>query len=85
MGGNADIWLLAAHDGAALCPGDTLGYLDVGPTTNMRIDGRPTTDNPVQFRDLVMLGLNYHAVPKARPRPAAATSDVSSRTIVCIR
>src|SRR6185503_14892371 len=35
---------------------------DVGPTTNFSVDARPTTDNLVNFEDLVMFALNYGAI-----------------------
>ena len=71
-----DISLLGAHYGAALGVNDPFGYLDVGPTSDGWIDGRPLTDNRVEFEDLVMFGLNYDAVSKGNPRPAAATNDM---------
>jgi hypothetical protein len=71
-----DVSLLGAHYGIPLVPGDPLGYLDVGPTTNSWVDGCPSTDNRVEFEDLVMFGLNYDAVAKTGRRPSAATSDV---------
>jgi hypothetical protein len=65
-----DISLLGAHYGIALSsPTDTYGYLDVGPTTDYSVDARPTTDNQVQFEDLIMFAINYGQVSKPGMRP----------------
>jgi hypothetical protein len=70
-----DISILGYHYGATLGEGDPLGYLDVGPTTNSWIDGRPTTDNQVEFEDLMMFAVNYGLVSKTSPKPPAASGD----------
>jgi hypothetical protein len=36
--------------------------LDFGPTTTGYIDGRPLTDNKVNFEDLILLAINYNVV-----------------------
>jgi hypothetical protein len=54
-----DISLLGAHyglSGAALAGYE---YLDVGPTTDNSVNGRPTTDSKTNFEDLVIFALNY--------------------------
>jgi hypothetical protein len=45
-----------------LTPGDAFNYLDVGPTTDFSVNGRPVTDDHVNFEDLVMFGLNFGQV-----------------------
>jgi hypothetical protein len=70
-----DISLLGAHYGVSLTPNDPLGYLDVGPTTNWWIDGCPSTDNRVEFEDLVMFGLNYERTGKLAGKPSPAAGD----------
>ena len=58
----ADISVLGAHyglTGGAMLPYD---YLDVGPTTTNWIDGRPITDDAIDFEDLVIFALNYGEV-----------------------
>jgi hypothetical protein len=54
-----DISLLGSHYGISGGDVDEYNYLDVGPTTNMYVDGRPTTDNKVDFEDLVIYAINY--------------------------
>jgi hypothetical protein len=50
--------------------------LDVGPTTDFSVDARPTTDNRVQFEDLMVFAMNYDQVSKLDPqaRPAATNA-----------
>jgi len=70
----ADISLLGAHYGINLAPNDTYNYLDVGPTSTNFVDGRPLTDNRVDFEDLVMFAINYGQVTTAaRTAPPLAT------------
>lgn len=73
----ADISLLGAHYGITLALNDTYNYLDVGPTTDFSVNARPTTDNRVQFEDLIMFAINYGLVSKpAHGGPVeAATAD----------
>ncbi len=54
-----DISRLGAHyglTGGAVAP---FADLDVGPTTNFSTDARPTTDDKINFEDLVMFAINY--------------------------
>jgi hypothetical protein len=69
-----DMSHLGAHYGAALSAGDPLGCLDVGPTTNYSVGARPMTDNLLDFEDLMMLAVNWHAVSAAQAgaQPVAA-------------
>jgi hypothetical protein len=72
-----DISLLGAHyglSGAAVAP---YAYLDVGPTTDFSVNSRPTTDNQIEFEDLVMFAINFGAVAKpARPLAVATSEEV---------
>lgn len=60
-----DISRLGSHYGLQ---GDSVAIfagLDVGPTTTLLPDGRPLTDNLINFEDLVIFALNYGEVSKA--------------------
>ena len=57
-----DISLLGSVYGRVLVHGDAYNYLDVGPTTDHSVNGRPVTDYHVNFEDLVMFGLNFNQV-----------------------
>lgn len=70
-----DITYLGAHYGAALGPSSAFSVLDVGPTTDATVDGRPATDNLLDFEDLMMFTLNYKAVSKPAVGSPAAPSD----------
>ncbi|MCC7142115.1 MAG: T9SS type A sorting domain-containing protein [Candidatus Eisenbacteria bacterium] len=65
----ADISALGAHYGETLSPtcGDTENYLDVGPTTDFSVNARPSTDNKINFEDLIMFAINHGTVSFAPP------------------
>jgi hypothetical protein len=71
----ADISLLGAHYGAVLADPDAFGCLDVGPTTDNSVNGRPTTDNRVQFEDLILFAINYGQVSAPQMSAGAVASD----------
>jgi hypothetical protein len=71
----ADISLLGVHYGATLGPSDPFGCLDVGPTTDLSVDARPTTDNQLQFEDLIVFAINFEQVSKGVPGLALASRD----------
>ena len=71
----SDISFLGAHYAITLAVSDPLGCLDVGPTTDNYIHGRPKTDSRVQFEDLILFAINYSEVSKTRPALAPAASD----------
>jgi hypothetical protein len=77
----ADISLLGAHYGINLAPNDPVGYLDVGPTSTNYVDGRPLTDNRVDFEDLVMFAINYGQVTTAARTKPPVASDATPATI----
>jgi hypothetical protein len=71
-----DISLLGTHYGATLTTyGDARNYLDVGPTTDYSVNARPTTDNRLQFEDLMMFAINYGDVSKIEPHTAPADAN----------
>ncbi len=41
--------------------------LDVGPTTDYTVDALPTTDNLIDFEDLMMFAINYHTARAVAP------------------
>ena len=55
----ADLSLLGANYGVTINDPDALGCLDVGPTTDHSTNTRPTTDNVLDFEDLVMFAINF--------------------------
>ncbi len=72
-----DISLLGANYGIGETDITTRGveYLDVGPTTNFTTDGRPTTDDLINFEDLVMFAINFApavSAPSLASAPARA-------------
>jgi hypothetical protein len=71
----ADISALGEQYGTTLGEPATWGCLDVGPTSTGYVDGRPLTDNRIDFEDLVLFSLNYGQVsaPLAASRPAPRT------------
>jgi hypothetical protein len=58
----ADLSLLGDHYGASGALLSGYEYLDVGPTTDRSVHGRPTTDGQVNIEDLIVFALNYSAV-----------------------
>ena len=68
----ADVSNLGINYGITLVFNDALNYLDVGPTTDFSVNARPTTDNRVQFEDLMMFAINYGQVssPAMVAKPA---------------
>ncbi len=60
--GTPDVSLLGANYGligGAVVP---VNYLDIGPTTDFSVNARPTTDNRIQFEDLILFAINYGSV-----------------------
>jgi hypothetical protein len=60
--GTTDISLLGSNYWKTLIHNDPVNYLDVGPTSDYSVDGLPTTDNEVQFEDLMMFSINFGQV-----------------------
>lgn len=58
---------------------------DIGPTTDYRRKSRPTTDNMIEFEDLILLALNYENAqltvpPVTEPCPGAMAAGVNLAT-----
>jgi hypothetical protein len=72
-----DVSFLGSHYGITLADPDVLGCLDVGPTTDYSVNARPTTDNKVNFEDLMMFAINYNQVtgPALAAQPVASGED----------
>ena len=75
----ADVSLLGSHYGLTGAAVTAFNWLDVGPTTNASVNARPTTDNRIDFEDLILFAINYQLVSApqmaARPMLQAASSD----------
>jgi hypothetical protein len=73
----ADVSLLGAHYGASLAPGAPHNALDVGPTADYSPNTLPTTDNIIDFEDLVVFAMNFARVsaPQTSVQPVAADRD----------
>jgi hypothetical protein len=58
---------------------DPRACLDVGPTTDNFVNGRPLTDNRVQFEDLILFAINFNSVFKTRhtPPPPASADELA--------
>jgi hypothetical protein len=69
----ADVSLLGAHYGASLAPGAPHNALDVGPTADYSPNTLPTTDNIIDFEDLVVFAMNFARVsaPQTSLQPVA--------------
>ena len=76
-----DISLLGAHYGITGAAVDAVAYLDVGPTTDFSVDARPTTDDRVDFEDLVMFALTYGTTqgPPTSAQPVVELASGPSR------
>jgi hypothetical protein len=70
-----DVSLLGAHYGisGSTLVSDSVAYLDVGPTLDGQPTSRPTTDDVIDFEDLMVFSLNFQVVsaPQAAVSPAA--------------
>jgi hypothetical protein len=75
--GIEDLSLLGANYGigAALIASRGVGYLDVGPTTDLAPTSRPTTDGLIDFEDLMVFAANFHASAQA---PALVAKGASA-------
>jgi len=70
----SDVSFLGSHYGQNLALNDPLECLDIGPTTDFTVNARPTTDNRVNFEDLIVLAINFGQVsaPQAIGTPRLA-------------
>lgn len=71
----ADISLLGTNYGATLVFNDPVNYLDVGPTADGTVDGRPLTDDEVDFEDLILFAINFGTVSVAGSEEVARSLD----------
>ncbi len=77
--GTPDISHLGANYGVTGLPyGDPRNCLDVGPTTDNFVNARPTTDNKIQFEDLLMFAINHGTVSKPSARIVERGPDALS-------
>jgi hypothetical protein len=71
----SDVSFLGSHYGITLGVSDPLACLDIGPTHDSSVDGRPMTDNQLQFEDLMMFAINHMTVSKGSNKPVAEPLD----------
>ncbi|MCK4414571.1 MAG: T9SS type A sorting domain-containing protein [Candidatus Eisenbacteria sp.] len=64
-----DVLVLSLAYGMSEGDPDYNNVCDIGPTTDYGRKSRPTTDNVIQFEDLIMLALNYNAQAGKRDGP----------------
>lgn len=50
-----------------------LNYLDIGPTDDMSVSGRPTADNKIDFEDLIVMSINFNQDVTLAPSPPLVT------------
>ncbi len=76
--GTEDISLLGAFYGIFGAPVIPVNYLDVGPTTNFSVHARPTTDDRIDFEDLILFAINHGVVsaPGVIAEGGASGSDL---------
>ena len=75
----SDVSHLGANYGVTgLVLNDPRNCLDVGPTTDSSVNARPTTDNRIQFEDLMMFAINYGQVSKGDVKPVPEALDALS-------
>ncbi len=77
----SDISFLGANYGVVALPyGDPRNCLDVGPTTDFSVNARPTTDNILDFEDLIVTAINFGTVskPGVHERDQAAGTNALS-------
>ena len=74
---SADISRLGSVYGSTFSTTSSSTRLDVGPTKNGTVDGRPVPDGRLSFKDLIVFAINYSFVstPRAAPSPIAAGSN----------
>jgi len=77
----ADISLLGANYGIFGVPVAAVAYLDVGPTTDFSVNARPTTDDRVNFEDLIMFAINYGTVSAPSPIEDRAFAGADRLTV----
>jgi hypothetical protein len=70
-----DISALGGSYGTAASDSLYRAWLEVGPTVDFDPEGRPLTDNQIEFEDLILYAINYAAAGKLSPPPAPATSN----------
>ncbi len=80
--GTIDVSLLGMHYGLSGVALAGFEYLDVGPTTDNSVNGRPTTDSKTNFDDLVMFALNYTPVASLVASPGQTLAKSAKSTAV---
>jgi hypothetical protein len=77
----ADVSLLGAHYGQSGAAVAACNWLDVGPTTDYSNTARPTTDNKINFEDLMVFALDFNNASAPPATPAIASSGTTRLSI----
>lgn len=64
-----DVSALGGHYGATLVMDDAFNYLDIGPTLDGSPRTMPTTDDRLNFEDLMIVGMTYNPTGLLREGP----------------
>lgn len=76
-----DISALGAHYGSTVSTSSSFACLDVGPTFDGTVDGRPVPDGRLSFRDLILYAINYSLVSMPASRPALAREPANTLSL----
>ena len=71
----SDLSALGAAYGTVDGDIDYRNWADIGPSSNSATSGLPSTDNAIQFEDLILFAINYGEVSKPGVRHAAAAEN----------
>jgi len=77
----ADIAMLGANYHTSIPLNGALECLDVGPTTDNYVHARPTTDNFLDFEDLMIFSINYGQVSAPQMAGAPARHEAAASAV----
>ncbi|MCK4359756.1 MAG: T9SS type A sorting domain-containing protein [Candidatus Cloacimonetes bacterium] len=88
---SADVSVLGSAFGTSHGEDGYNNFVDVGPTTDMSRIARPTTDNVIDFEDLIVFAMNYEntvnggkggQVPKINPISLVLTTHIEDGQLI---